>query len=953
MKKHYYVIALIAIFNLITTTIFAQCNAIYVTTTGLSTGAGTQADPQDIVTAFSTSLSGTTIKIATGTYTINNPLVLASSGVVVEGGFQAAAAWTKTSQAGATTILRSNVNLEGTIGSQRLVAIYINGKSNFRFQDITISTSATTSAGASTYCVHLTSCSTYEFTRTQILPGNASAGQNGVAGVIGGVGSNGFGGLGGAIDDTGFSGPGGNGGAGNGVGAGTGGTGGGSGTGSNGSPGVTSSSIRAGGGGGGGASGGSGSNNGKIGGNGGGVNAGAIQTPGGTGGNWGDPGGAGGNGTTGALGANGLNGASGLAGSHVSGYFVPGSQGTSGSDGYGGKGGTGGGGGGGQSCLFCIDGSGDGGGGGGGGGQGATGGTGGTGGGGSFGVYLYTNGVGGTINDSWVVAGASGTGGTGATGGIGGNGGNGGNGSIYGTSEVGRGGNGGAGGKGGNGGNGGSGSNGVSVNVYLASGSALTASTTNFNLSIQPIINASEVFCTNQSIQYGALTSSNWDFGATSSPQTITGQIVSTTYTSTGIMDVIYSGNSYKGFVTITCTSPDLPTISASSSAICPGSSVTLSVTSGNLNSSTNWEWYEGSCGGTIVGSGTSVSVSPTLTNTTYYARASGGCPIPGSCVSLAIVMEDVTDPVLDILDLGDITDQCSISSLTSPTATDNCAGEIAGVHNATLPITAQGTTIVTWTYTDPSGNTATQVQNVVIDDNTAPEPLILLDIQAQCEVTSLVDPAVTDNCSGPVTITNDAVLPITSQGSTVVTWTYVDVNGNVSSQTQNILISDYTVPVASLTSLQDVLGDCEVTSLPIATATDNCDGTISGTNNAVFPITQIGTTVITWTYTDAAGNITTQNQNVVITCTNGISENNLESGITVFPNPNNGTFTVISSEEGTFNLVNELGQIIQPIKVLAGIETEVKVEGLSNGVYFLTGVSNNGTLFKRIVVKK
>ncbi len=92
MKNGYILIALTAIFNLICFTNYSQCNAVYVTTSGLSTAAGTQADPLDIVTAFSTSLSGTTIKIATGTYTINNPLVLASSGIVVEGGFQSAAA---------------------------------------------------------------------------------------------------------------------------------------------------------------------------------------------------------------------------------------------------------------------------------------------------------------------------------------------------------------------------------------------------------------------------------------------------------------------------------------------------------------------------------------------------------------------------------------------------------------------------------------------------------------------------------------------------------------------------------------------------------------------------------------------------------------------------------------------------------------------------------------------
>ncbi len=39
--------------------------------------------------------------------------------------------------------------------------------------------------------------------------------------------------------------------------------------------------------------------------------------------------------------------------------------------------------------------------------------------------------------------------------------------------------------------------------------------------------------------------------------------------------------------------------------------------------------------------------------------------------------------------------------------------------HDATLPITTQGTTVITWTYDDGNGNTATQTQNVVITPTT------------------------------------------------------------------------------------------------------------------------------------------------------------------------------------------------------------------------------------------
>ncbi len=84
------------------------------------------------------------------------------------------------------------------------------------------------------------------------------------------------------------------------------------------------------------------------------------------------------------------------------------------------------------------------------------------------------------------------------------------------------------------------------------------------------------------------------------------------------------------------CVNPDLPTVSASSNTVCSGVSTTLNVTAGNLNGATGWQWYSASCGGTLVGSGTTVNVSPIAT-TTYYVRGEGGCVVAGTCASITI----------------------------------------------------------------------------------------------------------------------------------------------------------------------------------------------------------------------------------------------------------------------------------------------------------------------------
>lgn len=80
------------------------------------------------------------------------------------------------------------------------------------------------------------------------------------------------------------------------------------------------------------------------------------------------------------------------------------------------------------------------------------------------------------------------------------------------------------------------------------------------------------------------------------------------------------------------CTqSASAPTITASSSTnICSGSSVTLTA-SGSMYNNAKWVWYSGSCGGTLVGEGPEITVSPT-SNTTYFARGEGGCVGDGVC---------------------------------------------------------------------------------------------------------------------------------------------------------------------------------------------------------------------------------------------------------------------------------------------------------------------------------
>ncbi len=126
-------------------------------------------------------------------------------------------------------------------------------------------------------------------------------------------------------------------------------------------------------------------------------------------------------------------------------------------------------------------------------------------------------------------------------------------------------------------------------------------------------------------------------------------------YTSIQILDhipyLMYSDYTYGWKVTasipgpVSLGTPSTPVLATSDTILCGGTTATLSIQSGNLNDASQWHWYSSSCGGTPVGTGSTIQVTP-LSTTTYYARGEGSClSSPGVCDS--IVIKSFADPVV------------------------------------------------------------------------------------------------------------------------------------------------------------------------------------------------------------------------------------------------------------------------------------------------------------------
>jgi hypothetical protein len=238
------------------------------------------------------------------------------------------------------------------------------------------------------------------------------------------------------------------------------------------------------------------------------------------------------------------------------------------------------------------------------------------------------------------------------------------------------------------------------------------------------------------------------------------------------------------------CNVADVPSLSSLASNVCPNddAGVQLSIDSGNLNENTQWTWYSGSCGGTAIGTGTSIDVTVNAT-TTYYVRGEGGCVTPGACASITITAEDNENPTItapDALLISADGGSCAATAfdLGEPITDDNCS--VASVTNDAPNEFPVGTTIVTWTVFDASGNQATALQTVVVEDNEepmfedVPDNLTVIANNAGCTgIVTWTGPTAFDNCAG-VTVTSSHdpgdEFPL---GVTTVTYYAEDAAGN------------------------------------------------------------------------------------------------------------------------------------------------------------------------------
>ena len=348
-----------------------------------------------------------------------------------------------------------------------------------------------------------------------------------------------------------------------------------------------------------------------------------------------------------------------------------------------------------------------------------------------------------------------------------------------------------------------------------------------------------------------------------------------------GMTTVTYSatdaaGNTTTASFTVTVTDGENPTIAGMPADI------SLSNDAGVCGAAASWTapTSADNCG---VASFTSTHASGSTfgvgtTTVTYTATDAAGNT---ATASFNVVVTDDEDPVISNvpanISVTTDADQCgAIVNWTAPTASDNCSVTSFPSTDDSGDFFAVGSHTVSYSAMDAAGNAVTASFTVTVTDGEAPAisdmpaDITVSNDAGQCgAAVTWAEPSSTDNC-GVVSFsadqTNGASFPV---GTTTVTYTAKDAEGNETTDSFDITVTDVDNPVFSGTPADiTVNNDAGVCSAAVSwtapTATDNCGATVTSTHNPGASF-NVGMTTVTYTATDAANNSVTTSFTVTV----------------------------------------------------------------------------------------
>ena len=234
----------------------------------------------------------------------------------------------------------------------------------------------------------------------------------------------------------------------------------------------------------------------------------------------------------------------------------------------------------------------------------------------------------------------------------------------------------------------------------------------------------------------------------------------------------------------------------------------------------------------------------------------------------------DQTAPTITILGDNPVTIEAgSTYTDAGATATDNYNNDVSADITAASTVDSNtiGSYTVTYTVSDASGNQATAVRTVIVEDSTPPTIALIGSNPVTVEAGSTYTDAgatATDSYDGDLTssITTTSDVNTNTVGTYTVTYAVSDSSANSATASRTVNVVDTTAPVITITGANPVDVDLGATySDAGATATDVHDGdlTSSITVSSNVDTNTAGTYTVTYTVSDAAGNQATETRTV------------------------------------------------------------------------------------------
>jgi Secretion system C-terminal sorting domain len=179
--------------------------------------------------------------------------------------------------------------------------------------------------------------------------------------------------------------------------------------------------------------------------------------------------------------------------------------------------------------------------------------------------------------------------------------------------------------------------------------------------------------------------------------------------------------------------------------------------------------------------------------------------------------------------------------------------------------------------------------------------------------------------------------------------------NNLTCSSSASTQVSVNPLPIINVAATKTVMCRKDAGAVLTATGGSTYAWSTGATTSTILASSAVATTsnyVVTGT--DANGCVNTFTISIKVNTCTGIGEWSDENSLlSVYPNPNNGSFEVKGETEMQLTLMNELGQQVQTLQLNSQNNFTVKLNDLSSGVYFLVGQNESGRVNQKIVVTK